>query len=200
MSVDLPTDFERVQPWTPAPPIESVWTATGRGLVSAELLDALPRPYGTHWLEGKAMYRPGWLVVATWHPPHWGHWTWTRVDVAPEPGVLELPRPILDALRRYAMDWPPSAHPLHWHPRVGVPVIARIQYVSCLLDNWRHDRARYPDEDDWTVPQMARAGLVAPARTPWWRPPGWRRSGPRYGPNMENPPFPPHGRRNHKHK
>ena len=161
--------FGRVQPWTPTPPIEEVWAASGRGVVSAELLKDLPRPYGTHWLEGKAMYRPGWLAVATWHAPHWGRWTWTPVEVVGEPGVLELPQPILDALRRYAMDWPSSAHPIHWHARVGVPAITRIRHVALLLENWLRDRDRYPDgrgEDDWTAPGMARAGLVAPDPDP----------------------------------
>ena len=156
--------FGRVQPWTPTPPIEEVWAASGRGVVSAELLENLPRPYGTHWLEGKAMYRPGWLFVATWHAPHWGCWTQTPVEVVPEPGVLELPQPVLDALRVYAMDWPADADLLHWHPRVGVPAITRIRHVTHLLDRWQRDQVRYPDErgkDYWTAPKMARAGLVA---------------------------------------
>lgn len=153
-----------VQDWTPTPPLEDVL-----GLVSAELLEDMPRPYGTHWMEGKSFYRPGWLLVMTWRGPSLGGWTWTPVEVAGEPGVLDLPEPILDALRAYAMDWPLSAHPLHWHERVGVPVITRIRQVARLLQNWREAWDRYPGErgeDDWTAPKMAHAGLVEPDPNP----------------------------------
>lgn len=146
-----------VQDRTPASPIEDVL-----GLVSAELLEDLPHPYGTDWLEGKAFHRPGWLVVATRVGPHWGCWTSTPVEVVDEPGVLELPQPVLDALRAYAIDWPLSADSVHWHERVGVPVIARIRHVASLLSQYRDEWDRYPDERDnhWTAPAMARVGLV----------------------------------------
>lgn len=160
---DIDPRWVTVQDWTPAPLFEDVL-----GLVSAELLEDLPRPYGTDWLEGKAFHRPGWLVVATWVAPHWGCWTSTPIEVVPGPGVLELPQPILDALRAYAMDWPNSAHRIHWHERVGVPVIARIRHVASLLSQYRDEWDRYPDERDnhWTAPAMARVGLVEPDPDP----------------------------------
>jgi hypothetical protein len=82
--------------------------------------------------------------------------------------VLELPQPVLDALRGYAMDWPNSAHRIHWHERVGVPVIARIRHVASLLSHYRDEWEGLRDERDneWTAPAMACAGLVEPDPDP----------------------------------
>jgi len=151
-------------------PLHGASQATAMGaLLSEELVEDLPRPYGTHWMEGRAFYADGHLAVSVVEGTNRAAWVVTRVRVVPEPGVLELPQPVLDALRGYAMDWPTSAQRIHWHERVGVPAIARIRHVACLLSHYRDEWEGFRDErdeDDWTAPAMARAGLVEPDPDP----------------------------------
>ena len=168
-----------VQDRTPAPPLEHPYAvASGDrlvGIASRELVEDLGRPTYSHPMEGKAFFHHGpdgsTLTVQTSIATTEGiRLTLTRVylTLLDEPGVLGLSQPILDALRGYAMDWPNSAHRIHWHERVGVPVIARIRHVASLLSQYRDEWEGFRDERDnhWTAPAMARVGLVEPDPDP----------------------------------